>query len=172
MPTSIDFSFLVLWLCTLLCKLGMYEGTHAVLVVLNHACYGTLLKSQMTRYVTSAQAYSRNLLPGPPTHCHPANPEALQNAACRCPFWLLLLREPGFAQAGSQCRHLASLPALGVDRSLFLQAHQSSPEPRNLQLCLWRAVQWTTVMHRTDTTDAYAKKPNFVWFADTHLVCL
>ena len=119
----------------------MYEGTHAVLVVLKHVYYGTLLKSQVTRYVTSAQAYSENLLPGPLTHCHPANPEALQNAACCCLFSLLLLKEPGFAQAGSQCQHLMSLPALGVDRNLFLQVHRSSPELRSLQLCLWRAVQ-------------------------------
>ena len=135
------FSFLVLWPCTLLRKLGMHEGRHDVLVVLKPGCYGTLPRGKMTHYVTSAQAFSRNLLPGPLTHCHPANLEALQNAACCCLFLLLLLREPGFGQVGSQRRHLKSMPALGVDRNSFLQVHQSSPELRNLQLCLWTAVQ-------------------------------
>ena len=117
----------------------MHARTHAVLVVLKHVYSGTLLKSQMTRYVTSAQAYSGNLLPGPLIHCHPANLEALQSAPCRCLSSLLLLREPGFAQADSQCQHLMSLPAPGVDRNLFLQVHQSNPEPKNLQLCLRKA---------------------------------
>ncbi len=148
------FSFLVLWPCTLLCKLGMHEGRQAVLVVLKRGYYSTLLKGcpeiTLSRYLTQRQdnplfcicaSIKQNLLPGPLTHCHPANLEALQNAACCCLFSLLLLREPGFAQADSQCQHLTSLPAPGVGRNSSLQVHQSSPEPRNLQLCLWRTVQ-------------------------------